>query len=250
VRNDENVGAAANYNLVFGLARGAYFRWAAHDDVCLPGFLQACMERFDAPDGHEIVVVQPGTRFIDGSGGDLGPDLQDLSCDSEDPAERFAHVLRTVWSANMVFGLCRSDVLAGTRLIGNFIASDHVLLAELALRGRFVMLEEVNFLRRIHDGASLRGVSSKRVGLAWFGPRPSTAARVLSPSTNVARELLISTRIAPLEPLDKWRSALRVATVYAPRLLGLTARRWKSRLTQVVAWRSRRRERSFSGSAG
>jgi glycosyltransferase involved in cell wall biosynthesis len=238
VRSDKNVGAAANYNHVVGLARGAYFRWAAHDDVCLPGFLQACLDRFEQPDGADLVVVQPGTRFIDDAGEDLGPDEQDLSCRSEDPAERFAHVLRTVWSANAVFGLIRTDVLRTTSLIGTYIASDHVLLAELALRGRLVMLEEPLFLRRIHDGASMRAARGKRDGIAWFGPRASVAARVLSPSTNVARELLRSVRRAPLSRSQRWRAAVKVGTVYTPRLLGITARRWK----RILVTRLRRTE--------
>ena len=38
-RNPNNQGAAQNYNRVFALARGEYFKWAAHDDVCKPNYL-------------------------------------------------------------------------------------------------------------------------------------------------------------------------------------------------------------------
>src|SRR5689334_10548773 len=42
-RNETNIGASPNYNRTFELARGEYFKWCAHDDVCLPGFLSKCM---------------------------------------------------------------------------------------------------------------------------------------------------------------------------------------------------------------
>src|SRR5688572_23794306 len=32
VRNERNIGLAANHNLAFTLARGEFFKWAAHDD--------------------------------------------------------------------------------------------------------------------------------------------------------------------------------------------------------------------------
>ena len=36
VRNTENLGAAKNYNQLVDMAKGEYFKWAAHDDICLP----------------------------------------------------------------------------------------------------------------------------------------------------------------------------------------------------------------------
>ena len=38
-RNAHNLGAAPNYNRVYHLARGRYFKWASHDDVLAPEFL-------------------------------------------------------------------------------------------------------------------------------------------------------------------------------------------------------------------
>jgi glycosyltransferase involved in cell wall biosynthesis len=47
-RYDNNVGAARNFNRVFQLSRGEYFKWAAHDDICSPGFLQRCVKILDS----------------------------------------------------------------------------------------------------------------------------------------------------------------------------------------------------------
>src|SRR5689334_18309225 len=46
-REEANRGGARNLNRVFELSRGKYFKWAAHDDVCLPGFFRRCVEVFD-----------------------------------------------------------------------------------------------------------------------------------------------------------------------------------------------------------
>src|SRR5262245_38039803 len=35
-RNPTNLGPAQNHNKCFELSRGEYFRWHAHDDMCLP----------------------------------------------------------------------------------------------------------------------------------------------------------------------------------------------------------------------
>ena len=45
-RHARNGGAAANYNFTVEMARGAYFKWMAHDDLVAPGFLQTCMDAF------------------------------------------------------------------------------------------------------------------------------------------------------------------------------------------------------------
>ena len=72
VRQAKNLGAVRNFNLVFHYARGEYFKWAAHDDVCAPAFLQRCVERLDA--NPSVVWCYPRSDKI-------GPDGESLiSC--------------------------------------------------------------------------------------------------------------------------------------------------------------------------
>src|SRR4051812_3303201 len=47
-RNVVNIGAMRNFNLAFRLARGAYFKWWAADDLCRPTFLARCVDALDA----------------------------------------------------------------------------------------------------------------------------------------------------------------------------------------------------------
>ena len=53
-----------NHNLVFEMARGEYFRWAAHDDICEPTLIGECVLRLDADD--DLILVHPEIIQIDG----------------------------------------------------------------------------------------------------------------------------------------------------------------------------------------
>ena len=47
VRNRANYGVLWNFNNVFRLTHGRYFKWAAYDDLCAPEFLAACVKALD-----------------------------------------------------------------------------------------------------------------------------------------------------------------------------------------------------------
>lgn len=147
-RSDVNRGLAWNYNRVFELARGEYFKWAAHDDVCEPRFVERCvdvLERMPA-----VVLCYPRAVLID-EHGDYVKDCRDPgSLDSPKPNERFRDLLRNLGLSNPLFGVIRSNVLGTTPLIGGYLASDIPLLAELALLGKFHELPEPLFRRRDH----------------------------------------------------------------------------------------------------
>lgn len=168
-RNAVNEGAARNYNKVFELARGEFFKWATHDDICRPAFLRRCVETLrGAP--PSTVLVYPLADFIDEEGRILRPDTDVLECRYDQAWRRLARVLPRLWMANAVFGLIRSETLRHTRLIDRFIASDFVLLAELAMLGQFWEIPEKLFLRRDHPGGSVQANPGNLAKLAWFDP--------------------------------------------------------------------------------
>ncbi len=146
-RNDTNLGAAWNFNSLFKLARGKYFKWAAHDDVCEPEFIRKCVRVLEQD--SSVVLCYPRTRII----GTRGQVLQDynvrLNADAALPPDRVRAIIADHLCFE-IFGLIRSSVLRKTRLIGNFISSDRALLIELALHGRFFEIPEYLFMRRAH----------------------------------------------------------------------------------------------------
>src|SRR2546426_6424374 len=46
-RGERNRGAVWNWNRVFELSGGEYFKWAAHDDLCAPDYVERCVEVLD-----------------------------------------------------------------------------------------------------------------------------------------------------------------------------------------------------------
>src|SRR6185295_18844558 len=58
-RNETNIGATKNYNRVFELAHGEFFKWASHDDECHPSLIRRCLETFSrAPDPTVLVFAK------------------------------------------------------------------------------------------------------------------------------------------------------------------------------------------------
>jgi glycosyltransferase involved in cell wall biosynthesis len=152
VRNPRNVGSAGNYRCVFELARGEYFRWAAADDLFGAESLARCVDVLDAhPD---VVLAYPKTRLIDAAGAAVSDYEDGLHLQSPRPSERFRQVLERLGYVNVLYGLARSAVLRQTGLLGRFVDSDVVFLAELSLHGTFWEIPEVLFFRRFHEAAS------------------------------------------------------------------------------------------------
>jgi glycosyltransferase involved in cell wall biosynthesis len=234
-RSDTNRGAAWNYNRVFELARGEYFKWQAHDDVCLPGFLKSCLEVFDAAPAS-VVLVYPKTSIID-EHGKVMPHLVAETLDVRDasPHRRLAKVLKNLNMACPVFGLIRSSTLRQTRLIGRFIASDYVLLSELAMLGELREVPQTLFLRRVHPRISTYASRSSTQLLQWFDPSQRRYGRWLSPMMWLGVEYLRSVRRIPLGRLDKIRCCLTAARVWYTRELRNLAGRYKARLLQSLA---------------
>lgn len=169
-RNDRNLGAACNYNRVFALARGELFKWAAHDDLCAPTFLERCVEALDCD--SQAVLAYPQTVIINDGGLRVKRYLDDLDLTADSPAVRLRRYLfRAGGECNAVFGLLRADALRKTRLIEPYNASDRVLLAHLALLGRFREVPEELFFRRDHPTTSLRANPDARAVAAWFDPK-------------------------------------------------------------------------------
>jgi glycosyltransferase involved in cell wall biosynthesis len=232
-RSDENRGAAWNYNRVLELARFPFFKWAAADDVCRPTFLTRCLEQL-VEEGEGVVISYPETTLVDIDGADMGPiDDSDLAVADDDPARRLDQLLRNRFEWHPVFGVMRTDVLRTTRGIGVFPMADVVLLAEMALRGRFRQVPERLFLRRYHEQRSIAAGPSFVEQVAWYDP--ARRARFALPQARVSTELMKAVARAPIGPAASSRAALAVLrrwTVPHWRHIGgevkIAARAWRA----------------------
>jgi hypothetical protein len=162
-RQAANLGAVRNFNRVFELSRGTYFRWAGHDDLCSPTLLARCVEVLD--EHPDVVWCHSRSTHIE-IGGDVidEPELQDVSYaaqaskgpnrESPRPHQRLQGVMLGKGGCLDAFGLMRAAVVRDTPLYLPCYGSEKVFIAELALRGRYREIPETLFFPRVHSQAS------------------------------------------------------------------------------------------------
>jgi glycosyltransferase involved in cell wall biosynthesis len=165
-RSVENLGAAPNFNKVYQLSQGQYFKWMAADDTIEPMFLESCLALLEKD--PKVVLAYSKADFVRPSGqywwtAEVSPDLSQASI-----AKRFQAAVSNFWCLE-IFGLIRRDILESTSLIGSYYGSDKVLLAQLSLLGPFKVTDGRLFHRRCHANQSSR--LSKKERDLWIDSR-------------------------------------------------------------------------------
>lgn len=188
LRTNENLGASWNFNFVFELAYGEYFKWAAHDDICAPTFLEECVAVLD--DYPDVVLCYTQMVDIDKEGVELGFRKPIVDFDMKKPHSRFRDLslLHPSHTCEEIFGLIRSEILRKTRLIGDYSDSDRTLLTELGLFGPFYEIPEVLFRHRVHLLSSVAVNPDRSERMAWF--EPTKKGWIVFPHWHQFRDLL------------------------------------------------------------
>ncbi|NND71962.1 MAG: glycosyltransferase family 2 protein [Rhodothermales bacterium] len=163
IRNSENIGVIANFNKVFEIATGEYFKWAASDDICHPEMIQHLVGALD--DNPTAVMAVPQARIFENHPENVYAGVEegksaivnqnsvvdyDMRLFSVNPMDRFRAVLQTDHPGTVIYSLIRSSALRETGL-HQVEGSDRLLLSELALKGEYVLVDRQLFFRRIHD---------------------------------------------------------------------------------------------------
>ncbi len=181
--SDVNRGASWNFDRSFHLARGEYFKWAAHDDLCDPRFVEACLGVLKDDPGVVVCHTQSDEVYADGSFKRHLESPPEIGSDR--PGARFAVVMG---GFNLfVFGVIRASTLSRTRLMDRYVGSDTVLVAELALLGRLAEVPETLFWRYEHPETS-QNAYDKWERLGWFDA--AKAGSIDFPTWRMTRELL------------------------------------------------------------
>jgi glycosyltransferase involved in cell wall biosynthesis len=185
-RNEFNLGAAINYNRVFELSSGKYFKWAAHDDLCAPEYLEKCLTIIEKD--NNIVLVYPRAYLIDEQSKQIKIYTENIPIEANKPHQRLYQLLETYgwFHGTQAFGLARRDALAKTVLIGNYPQADRVLLAELALLGKFAEVPEYLFYRRYHPKISQKANPNDESLSVWYDP--NNKGKIILPQWRRYRE--------------------------------------------------------------
>ncbi|CUS03399.2 Glycosyl transferase, family 2 [Candidatus Promineifilum breve] len=198
-RNEVNVGASANYNRTFELGRGQYFKWAAHDDLLAPTFLERCVAALDRDPA--VVLAYTQAKAIDDKGQVVKVYPGKHHFNAPTPRERFYEFVLDPHPVVAVFGLMRREALARTRLIGQYAGSDRPLLSEMSLLGKFHEVPEHLFFYRFHEEQSWGGNKSAQAQQAWYDPR--RAGKVTFPQWRLLREHVRSIERSPVGLKDR-----------------------------------------------
>lgn len=201
-RIDVNQGATWNFNRVVELARGEYFRWAAHDDLLAPGCLQHLVGVLDTR--PEVVLAHSDVEIIDAAGVSQGVFRGDdsLQFDAPRASDRFAQLLQD-HRCFEVFGLIRTDVLRAAGEMGAYGHADGILLTRLAMHGPFEKVDQPLFSERMHPNQSMSmyncyteeeggsgGPADFHSYAAWYDPR--AAGKLVFPYWRMLREHLVT----------------------------------------------------------
>jgi glycosyltransferase involved in cell wall biosynthesis len=224
-RSDVVLPPAENHNRAFDLSSGEFFKWAAHDDLCAPTFLERCLEAMERD--PSVVLVYPKARIIDNEGAPLVEYTYQLTTGAARASQRFGALVRAnhrVHGAFEIYGLVRAAALRQIPPMGNYPRADSLVLARLSLLGRFHEVPEVLFFSRDHGTRSVRALPSRIGGgrtrlhryigtgpmppLEWWDP---TKKGVIDfPEWKVLKEYVASVLNAPLTIKERCACFLQI----------------------------------------
>lgn len=225
-RNDTNIGMPGNYNLVFGMSRSKYFRWATADDYTSADMLAHAVEVMDSD--PSLALCYPRAYFVDVDGRELGRWEGDLHLLQDDPVERFEMAVQGITRVHHHLGLMRSSMMRRTGLLGKHVSSDVGFVAEMSLYGKFFQIPEYQFYRRMHEHSSSWATTDERHQARRY--HASDVNRVPFKQFRMHWSLIQSVRRSPLGFRDRAR---------AYRLIGRWARWNRGKLARDLVWEAR-----------
>lgn len=226
-RNETNIGATGNYNRVFELSRGEFFKWASHDDEFHPTLVRRCLETFDRS-RRDVVLVFSRAEVIDDEGKLIKISRDTINPGAQRPFSRLASLIFNRNIAHPLWGLVRSEAMRRTRLMG-FTETDHVMLGELALQGPFVEIPELLYRIRRHTGSAIQIHRTARAILAFNDPTKATARLLLPHWLRWDAEYWRGINHARLSLVQRFLCYVVVLVVPVWRWLLITTRGWRHR---------------------
>jgi len=146
LRNETNLGVAANFNRVLGEATGTYFMWAADHDLWDPALVSRCVAALEA--NPAAVLAYPQSLLIDEDGEVIEEMDDQIDLDSPSALTRYKRLIWRLTVSNMIYGVARRESLAVTGGFAEVHGADHAVLASLALRGQILRIGGHLYLRR------------------------------------------------------------------------------------------------------
>jgi glycosyltransferase involved in cell wall biosynthesis len=161
LRHATNLGANRNYLTVLHASRGKYFKWAASNDLCAPTFVERCVAALERD--PQAVLACPRSWIFERTTADAQPYDRDLELTESDPADRFVRLHDRMGLNNAFNGVVRREAFERASTMGSYMGADIVLMSELALLGKFLLVDDRLFYRRMSPEAATRLKSAREV---------------------------------------------------------------------------------------
>lgn len=200
-----NVGANLNYSRVASLADGNLFKWMSASDWCAPTFLERCW--LELQEHADAVLAVPRTRLFKGTPEESQEYDGDIEVLDTTPSSRLRTIMTKMALNNAMNGLIRMSALRKTRLVEPYRGSDVVLMGHLAMLGKFRLVEERLYFRRMEAATSTKLQDQAAV---WKHHYPQPGARMLLQASKRQLGRLQAVLAVPMSALEKARSLLFV----------------------------------------
>lgn len=151
IRQEENIGAPRNWNVLVHEARGVFFKWASASDYCTTNMLERCVQALEA--NPNLALAYGLTQMVDEQERPIEIYANESSYVQERPSDRFLAVADGLRRNNAQCGVFRTAILKLTRLDRLYPSGDIALMAEAALYGGFCLIPEVLLFRRYSSDA-------------------------------------------------------------------------------------------------
>ncbi len=174
--NEQNLGAAGNFNRALHEAAGPYFTWLSADDYWAPTYVEKAVAILESRE--EVVAVYSHATQINEASKHIGnyrEAMGNLQLDDPSPRVRFNDAV-IGFPAIVLFGVMRRSVMLDTPGHGAYIGGDRVFVSEMALKGRIARIDEELFLRRVHAG-SYSSMLNKKERARWLDESDTSGSK-------------------------------------------------------------------------
>jgi glycosyltransferase involved in cell wall biosynthesis len=166
--NDTNIGIIANFERVLEKANGRYFMWAAHDDLWSKSFVRSMVQELQGHADASVAMSAVERLYESGSAPDVVRFEDEANPNSMTTFELAMALAHGSPHHLFIYGLFRRDFLR--RAFKDFpsvIASDRLLMIQVAMSTRFRYVDQVLHTRHINDEPIAVRYKDDEFGRAW-----------------------------------------------------------------------------------
>lgn len=165
IEQKENIGALNNFIFLLDHAQSEYFMWLGSHDILDKNYVTTLVNRLTKEPNATLAYATPVN--IDKHGAKISEYSYFFSDElaSHSAADRVYSIIKNLYDCSLIHGVFRLDKLKPCWIHADYIGGDHVLLANLAMAGKFIYEKNIKYFRRyVHENDSKSAQLRRIVG--------------------------------------------------------------------------------------